>query len=96
MQDVRFTIFLRVLLSHSSKLRSHIGLKFVSDLDIRIWDLSMTVCYVVGSYHSTCCNSFINVPWFFDGGVDPSLGEFASDAKQTNVDLWPNSGFPEA
>ena len=56
----------------------------------------MTVCYVVGSYHSTCCNSFINVPWFFDGGVDPSLGEFASDAKQTNADLWPNSGFPEA
>ena len=35
-------------------------------------------------------------PLLFDGGVDDSLGEFASDAKQTNVDLWPNSGFPEA
>jgi hypothetical protein len=32
--------------------------------------------------------------WF--SAFASELREFASDAKQTNTDLWPSSGFPEA
>ena len=71
--------------------------EFVSDFDIRISDLSMTVCSVVKSYHSDYLYpSLVTNPWFFDGGVDDSSETAANGAKQTSAFLLPGNEFQEA